>query len=316
MDDVRVTLFADTLNNLVRDLVERVLLVIPVSIVHHEVFILRLLVLLRVSGHHALSAWPEGILEPETAVWIVGIRDTLLVVGNLSRYRTRLLLLLIILAVTFQVPLPIARRHLGRTNYILLRTLALNKVDSFALWQRVSARHVSWVGPDEATRLWVSYVPTSEFVEDMPGLFEHKCVYLLSLLVPGRENSNKSCTNVVVPLVPLVLESLAELVPLLLGHHGVLVLPPVELLGLLSLGSLLPLLVQIQHCEGLVDHIVLYLFIERTVGSERSKAVHFDQPWFHFVVDEYVDAQHFKAHRVLQVVGLQRPVRVAELRLG
>jgi hypothetical protein len=40
--------------------------------------------------------------------------------------------------------------------------------------------------------------------------------------------------------------------------------------------------------------------------------VHLDQPWLQIRVYQDVDAQNLEADRVLQVVGLARPVRVAE----
>lgn len=108
----------------------------------------------------------------------------------------------------------------------------------------------------------------------------------------------------VVELVSLSLESLSLDISLLLGHHGVLVLPSIELLGLLLFHLFLSLVAQVQHRYRFKYEVILYLLIKGTISSEGCQAVNFDEPWFDFVVEEDIDSKNLKADRVFHVIWL------------
>ena len=56
--------------------------------------------------------------------------------------------------------------------------------------------------------------------------------------------------------------------------------------------------------QGVAKHANLDLFVERTVSGEAGRLVDLDEPGPRFLVYEDVKAEHLKAKRLLEVLGL------------
>lgn len=114
---------------------------------------------------------------------------------------------------------------------------SVRQIGGLALGRKwVGLSHASGVSTGKCACLWISLWTTiGELIEGMPRLFYHMVVQIHPFLVLTRIDSDISCANHRVKLVSLSLKLFLLLILGLLCHHGVLVLPPVELLGLVSL---------------------------------------------------------------------------------
>jgi hypothetical protein len=62
-----------------------------------------------------------------------------------------------------------------------------------------------------------------------------------------------------------------------------------------------------------VKHIPLNFIVQWRVRGETGTLVHFDKPWSELAVDQNVKAQDLKAHGVVKILRLTRPVQVSQV---
>ena len=181
----------------------------------------------------------------------------------------------------------------------------------------VCFRHILWVRiPKGASlRLRCTTDSTCELIEEVLGLFEHQGVSGLLVTVLRRIDPDEARAYLGIKTIPLRLESLLELLSLPFGWHWILVLSSQCLFILLTFCFPSPLRVHVEHGKSLINDIIFDPLIKRTISSERSQRIHFDQPGLYLLVQEDIDSQNFKAHWVFDIIRLQRSIGMAELRL-
>jgi hypothetical protein len=85
------------------------------------------------------------------------------------------------------------------------------------------------------------------------------------------------------------------------------------LLGPLLCHALVPALDgEAEHPESVGHQVPLDLEVEGGVRCKAGRVVYLKEPGLAKVVDEDVETENLKAHRVLEVVGLGTPIRVGQ----
>ena len=64
-----------------------------------------------------------------------------------------------------------------------------------------------------------------------------------------------------------------------------------------------------------MQHMPLDLIIQWTIRSKTRTLVHLYQPWPKLLINQNVKSQHLKAHRILQILRLTRPIQMTQIRL-
>ena len=90
---------------------------------------------------------------------------------------------------------------------------------------------------------------------------------------------------------------------------------PLQLLLLLVFQAVAALHTQIEKCDAVMDHALLDLVVERTVGLERWHLVDFDKRWLQLVVYHDVEPQDLEAHAIFNVIRLARTIQMVHVRL-
>ena len=145
---------------------------------------------------------------------------------------------------------------------------------------------------------------------------------ILLLIKQGWEKELITVVRAAPYLLILKIEALTEafLPYLMLLHWIKLLLLPREYsllhLPLALLHKFHPLLLaQIKQPEGIRYHILLDIIIKRGVRPEGWRLVDFDEPGSKVLVNHDIEPQNLKAHRIIIIVRLARPVYMCHVRL-
>lgn len=204
------------------------------------------------------------VLIALAAIRIIGIREVSLNVCTIRHLYILSLIELNVMLLLFKSWLIFL--HLIWCILLLLRWLCtwiLYQICSFSFdGLRIRLGHIPWVSSHKSTRLGKSSVMTiSEFIKGALREIKHHLIQLLALLVLTWIDFNKTWAYHVIEFIPFGLQALSFSIALLFCHHRIFVLSTIELLCFVLLHFFLSSLTKVEHCNSLINKIILDLFI-------------------------------------------------------
>ena len=206
----------------------------------------------------------QKVLIALSAIRIIGIREISLNVCSICHLYILSLIELNVMLLLFKSWLIFL--HLIWCILLLLRWLCtwiLYQISSFSFYRlRIRLWHIPWICSNKGAWLSESSVMSiGEFIKGALGEIKHHLIQLLALLVLTWIDFNKTWANHVIEFIPFGLQALSFSIALLFCHHRIFILATIELLCFVLLHFFLSSLTKVEHCNSLINKIILDLFI-------------------------------------------------------